>query len=389
MSSRPEQRPVVFVTSSPAVQHPRHYHLLATGLARAGLPVVAMGQPERGAVTDGEVPVRLLPRRRGRAARMLSGPLTMRRVAREKPALVHVTCLDLLPWAVLLRALRRTPVLYDSNEDYASYMLIKGWVPSRLRPALSRAVGSLEPWLSGRLDGVTVADDGTAASFEGRARTLVVHNYPWLDFSPAAKSGTPEYDVLYHGSLPPGHVEYVAETARALAGLGVQARWCLAARDYGPEDERRLEERLQAAGVRDQFDLRYNLPFSEMPALVANARVGFIPLPDELKFHKNLPRKLFEYLATGLTCVASDLPPTRRLVEGQDCCVLVRPGDYRGYAEALAGLLADPARAAEMGARGRRLVLERWNAEQELQPYVELCRELAGIPATRAEERAA
>jgi glycosyltransferase involved in cell wall biosynthesis len=387
--SRREQRPVVFVTSSPAVQHPRHYHLLAVGLARAGLPAVAVGQPERGAIREGEVPVRLLPRRAGRAARMLSGPLTMRRVARERPALVHVTCLDLLPWAVLMRTLKRVPVLYDSNEDYAAYMLIKGWVPRRLRPLLSRVVGSVEPWLAGRLDGVTVADDGTAAGFEGRARVVVVHNYPWLDFSPSARAGKPEYDILYHGSLPPGHVEHVAETARALAELGVQARWCLAARDYRPEDERRLEERLREAGVRDRFDLRYNLPFAEMPALVANARIGFIPLPDELKFHKNLPRKLFEYLATGMTCVASDLPPIRRLVEGEDCCVLVPPGDHRGYAEALAGLLADPQRAERMGARGRELVLQRWNAERELQPYVQLVRELTGAPSAPEAARAA
>src|SRR5262249_23291218 len=105
---------VGFVTSRPPGHHPRPYPLMAPRPHRAGLEVLAMGQPDRGEAgdaVDDEVPVKLLPRRPGRIARMLSGPLTMRRVLQERPALVHVTCLDLLPWAVLARLVGRVPVL--------------------------------------------------------------------------------------------------------------------------------------------------------------------------------------------------------------------------------------------------------------------------------------
>src|SRR5919108_3259375 len=82
--------PVVLVTSSAHLHHPRMYHLLARGLAEAGLPVVAVGQPDLAPHPPGPVPVLALPVRSGRLARMLSGPAVIRAVARLRPSLVIV-----------------------------------------------------------------------------------------------------------------------------------------------------------------------------------------------------------------------------------------------------------------------------------------------------------
>jgi hypothetical protein len=372
--------PIVLVATGGSVYHPRHYHLLAAGLFRAGLPVVVTGRPVHGRPEPaGVVPVNLLPLRADhRVLRFLSAPAALRHVGKLNPSLIQINSIDLLPWAVLARRLFAVPVIYDANEDYASYMLIKEWVPRPLRRPLSRVVGVLEPWLAAQLDAVVVADPSTRARFrQGTRPVMLVYNFPELAFGEGTHAGEPAFDITHHGSLPSYTLRNVIATALELQERGSQPRWRLVVRSRDRAHEQHLRERLAAANLSAAFDVEFNLPFGHMPGVVANTRVGFIPLPDEQKFRHNIPRKLFEFMALGRPVVASDLPPIRALVGDAGCCLLVRPGDAAGYADAIQALLDDPARAAEMGRRGRELILERMHAEDELQPYIALCEGLA------------
>jgi glycosyltransferase involved in cell wall biosynthesis len=373
-------RGFVALVTSERVGDPRNHHLFGRSLTRAGIAAIEFGQPDPQHPGGGSVQVQALPLRRTRLARMLSAPLTLARVARARPGLIQLHSLDLLPWAVLARPLVRCPVIYDAREDYASFMLLKEWVPKALRPVLAKVVASVEPWLAGRLDATLTADVGTAELFDGRVeRVLLVHNFPWIELLPRVnEQAEPRYDVVYHGTVSSYHTWLLTDTARRLRERRVEARWCIAARDFGSGEQKRLERRLQASGVSDVFTLRYNIPFESVPALLTESRIGFVPLPDEPKFRRNLPRKLFEILALGRPAVVSDLPPIRALVGQSDCCLLVPPGDIDGYAEAIVRLIENPPLAHEMGARGRALIEGRLNAEREMQPYVALCRELLG-----------
>lgn len=377
-AAAPITQPIVLVSTGGTVYHPRHYHLLATGLFRAGLQVIVAGQPRRGAANTGDVPVSLLPSSGNRARRFLGAPFAMRHAASLDPALIQINSLDLLPWAVLARRFRRVPVIYDANEDYAAYMLIKEWLPRPLRRPLSRIVGVVEPWLAGRLDAVVVADPGTQERFlHGDRPVVLVYNFPELAFGDVAHDREPTFDITHHGSLPSYTLRNMIATAQELQSRGASPSWRLVTRGDSPAEQHALRTSLTEAGVADSFTLEWGLPFEQMPAVVASTRVGFIPLPDEQKFRHNIPRKLFEFMAAGRPVVASDLPPTRALVGDADCCILVRPGDATGYADAIQSLLDDPARAAEMGRNGRALFLERMHAEDEIGRYVALCETLA------------
>jgi hypothetical protein len=372
-------RPIVLVTTSGLVHHPRHYHLLATGLFRAGLHVIVTGRPEHGGPQpSGAVPVSLLPSVNHRALRFLSAPGVLRHVGTLDPALIQINSIDLLPWAVVARRLLDVPVIYDANEDYASYMLIKEWLPRPLRKPLSRVVGVVEPWLAGHLDAVITADPSTAARFRERGRPVVlVYNFPALSFGDEPEVAEPSFDVTHHGSLPGYTLRNVIATAVELQRRGADPRWRLVTRSGSQTQQQQMREQLAAASLGSSFTLEFNLPFGRMPGVVADTRVGFIPLPDEQKFRHNIPRKLFEFMALGRPVVASDLPPIRALVGDAGCAILVRPGDAAGYADAIQSLLHDPVRAREMGQRGRALILDQMYAEEELKPYLALCEDLA------------
>jgi len=314
---------------------------------------------------------------------MLTGPLTVARALRARPTALVVVSLDLLPWAVVARALRRDlVVLYDSNEQYDLYVEIKDWLPRVARRPLARLVRALEPRLGARLDAVTTAVPATQEKFvRAGARSVLVRNFPpgaLADGAPQ-RAASFDYDVLLGGSLPPPQFELLAGTAAKLRSrLGRPARWIVAVRHLAPRDEVLLDRILRKHGVRDDVRLLHDRPFEEVRALAATSAVAFAPYPGDPHYRVALPIRLFEYMAWGVPFVSSDLPALAELLDGVEVGVLAPAGDTGAYAAALAELLDDPERGRRLGENGRAAVRSRLNWEAEAPALVGLYADLVG-----------
>jgi glycosyltransferase involved in cell wall biosynthesis len=377
------KRRVLFVQSVPHAHHPRHHYRLAAALAEAGYDVTTLAPPDLSPGQVDAVPVEYLPPRSGRLQRMLSAPLSVWAAARRRPLCVQVVSLDLLPWAVLLRWTRRCAVLYDSNEQYDSMMLIKEWLPAPVRPVLQRVVAHAEPWLARQLDGATTALPATQLKFEqAGVRSVLVRNFlPAPTGAGGSRGPSFAFDVLVGGSLPDDQIPLLAAIAAALEREDVApVRWLVAARSYGPREQSLLEAALERAGVRSRFELRYNVPFTEMAQIIASSRVGLVLYPADVNYGARIPIRIFEYMAYGLPFVASDLPTTAEFTRGRGVAELVAAGDPPGYARAIAALLRDPARQETMSRRGPVLAREHYNWERESQKLVDLYRDVVGSP---------
>jgi glycosyltransferase involved in cell wall biosynthesis len=356
----------------------RTHHRHARALAAAGWDVTVIGRdPGRARVENG---VRIVPLAPGRGLRRAFAQATALRAALASRADVfQVTDVELLPAARLLAATGR-PVVWDAIEDYPAYMELKAWIPRPLRRPAATAVAAVERLVVPRLAAVLAADAATAARLRRlHWRVVLLHNFPRRDeFAPAAPGAPRPDDVLYHGSLPPYHLEALAAIAAALVPRFPNVRLTLVGRPDTRAARFRFDRALADAGIADRVRLRPRVPFDAVPALVRGTRTGVVPLPDVAKFRTNVPMKLFEFMAAGVPAVTSDLPPARGLV-GEDCgVVFVPPGDAAAFADALGGLLGDPSRAAHLGRRGRELVLERCHWEREEPALVALFDGLRG-----------
>lgn len=114
-----------------------------------------------------------------------------------------------------------------------------------------------------------------------------------------------------------------------------------------------LETRVRALALGNRFLLPGFLP-DVRPALAA---ADLLVLSSD---NEGMAWVLLEALACGLPIVATDVPGVRACVEPGRNGLIVPPRDEAALADALATLLADPARRRAMGVRSRELAEARF-----------------------------
>lgn len=125
-----------------------------------------------------------------------------------------------------------------------------------------------------------------------------------------------------------------------IVGDGVQrAAWEALARDLG-----------LAGPVR----FTGQVPYERLPDYLNAMDVVVAPFTGDRG--ETSPFKVLDAMACGRPVVASDLPSVRALADASGALTLVPPDDPAALAVALRALLADPARRAALGRRGREFV---------------------------------
>ena len=90
------------------------------------------------------------------------------------------------------------------------------------------------------------------------------------------------------------------------------------------------------------------------------------------------PVALLEAMATGLACVATDIPGNRDLIVNDESGLLVPPEDPKSLAAALRRLVASPALRRRLGRAARRRCVEHFSTQQEAERYMALYDEVLG-----------
>lgn len=238
---------------------------------------------------------------------------------------------ETLPLGLLARLVRRRPVVFDVHEDYPAVAYTRGWVP----PWLRRVLASASKWalrMAERTLTITLAEPGYRRLFA--ADHPVFPNYPDTSaYPPVRQERNSEAVYLGDATIPRGVDAAVEACARAGIRLRLIGR-------VSPEVEATLGAHQQTVLVVG------TLSNPDAIARVSEAALGLVPLRDAPNYRDSQPTKLLEYLALGLPVVASDLPGTRRLVEGLEAVILVPPGDVDALASGVEAALTPSMRQA-------------------------------------------
>lgn len=364
---------ICHVTTAHPAKDIRIFHKECASLASAGydvtLLVAGTGDDE---VDKGVKIVRVPVKFRSRPGRILKAPFALAsRVRMLKPDVVHFHDPEFLLAAGKLKR-KGYKVIYDIHEDLPRQILSKFWIPVWFRRQLSVWVEKFENRRAARLDYLITATPFIADRFKAvNHRTTDVKNYPLAEEFLATSGNKPmPYHLCYVGGLTA--IRGIRELVTAVEGCDVI---------------------LDLAGPVESCDFFHAM--KELPGwkkkiyhgivdrkvvakIMSEALAGMVlfhPVPNHTDA---MPTKLFEYMIAGIPVIASDFPSWRKLLEGHDCGICVDPMDAGQVRDAIRSLTENPARAAEMGANGRKAALAQYVWEIEKQKLLEVYRQVSG-----------
>lgn len=357
---------VCHVTSVHRPFDTRIFHRECTSVAQAGhnVTLIAPCDLDEG-IIDG---IHLIPL--PEVDRRYERPRLWRQIVRTvrdlRPDIVHFHDPELLS---VCRFLRPAKLVYDCHEPYAETVLLRDWLPRPARYPLSRLVSLLEPILARQASAIIVTEESHAIPFSrGRQPVELIYNFPCLrDFGLSHCSDGKTIVHVGVNSEPRGCTTIV-EAAKLVIEHMPEARFLLLG-DYDPPSyEEEIQALVLAYGLEENVFVLGRVVFSEVPQWLTKADIGLVPWHGLEHFPTRvIPTKLFEYMSSRLAVVASDLPTTRRFMDGLECGLLVEPADPQALASSIEYLLRHPGKAREMGENGRRAVEEsyHWAAESE------------------------
>jgi glycosyltransferase involved in cell wall biosynthesis len=264
----------------------------------------------------------------------------------------------------------RVPVILDLEENNRE--AVKLYPKTRVTDYLvrnSRVVGWLESLAARLSDHVWVVVEERLGGFSRKGQTLnkvsVLGNTPSLDEvhrEPRCqlKPDRP-FTLAYIGLFAPGvrSLELILDSLRHLVDQAQTVQLRIAG-------GRQMEGIVQQLGLEDVVTFSGFVPPDELSEWLQEADVGVIAYDVNEFTNTTISNKLFHYMAAGIPILATDMAPTRRIIEKVGCGRIIPRGSTpREIARILLELRdASEARAA-MGARGQRAIVSEYNWESE------------------------
>ena len=207
-----------------------------------------------------------------------------------------------------------------------------------------------------------------------RREALCVWNCPAArEVSARRPSANGSFWLLYHGSIGPARLPLSVVNALAhlpdTVKLRVIGYETVGSIGYVAQ----LRAHARQLGVDDRLEVVNALPRFELMEWCrrCDAGLSLIPLRQGDVNHNNMTgasNKAFDYLASGLPLVVSDLPDWRAAYVEPGYALACDPDDPQSIARAIRRFLDDPDLSRAMGEKGRQRILADWNYESRFQP---------------------
>lgn len=330
-------------------------------LARSGRDVSLVACHTHDETVNG-VKVAAINRASGRLARMVfTSASVLRRAIETGAKIFHFHDPELIPVGIILKVLGKK-VIYDAHEDLPKQIEAKEWLPPIARRPTAFAASLLGKLAGMTFDHIVAATPSIAENFPAR-KTTIVQNFPLIE----------EFteDEPRRFTLRPSHVAYIGGISSArsaqemVEAIGLVNDRAARLKLAGRLESQQLAGDLKTLPGWERTDYLGVLDRAQVSDLLAQSRVGLVTLKPTPNHLMSNPVKMFEYMAAGVPVVASDFPHWRSIIAETGAGLLVDPAKPSEIANAINWVLSNEDAAAEMGERGRRAVLDRYNWKVE------------------------
>lgn len=186
-----------------------------------------------------------------------------------------------------------------------------------------------------------------------------------------------DFSLAYVGLFAPGHgsVELLMRSLPIMLRQDPNVRIAVAG-------GRQLEPLATELGILDHVDFAGLIPADEVCLWLREKEVGVIAYDPSKFTDTTVSNKLFYYMAVGIPVLATDMAPTRRIVEEVGCGrIIPRNATPEDVARIVLDLKNSPEECAAMGQRGRQAILDKYNWERDFRHALDTLSALVGGPA--------
>lgn len=350
----------------------RIFYKICTSLVKAGYQVDLVIQHEKNEVKNG-VNIIALPKAEKKSDRVFKiiPRLLLKALKYPRNTVIHFHDPELIPIGIILK-LTGKKVIYDVHEDVPKDILGKEWIPQIFRVLISKAMKLLERISLLLFDNIIVVTSEIEKRFKSNKTTLL-QNFPIIHTNSDITLGDditdPTY-IFYLGDIT--IIRGLREVIKALEIVNKKRKVTLIL--GGKFSPNSLEGVLKNEPGWKYVDFIGWINRKRMEEVASKCSIGIVtfhPVPNHIEAQ---PNKLFEYMYLGLPVIASNFPLWKEII--QDAGILVNPLDPQEIADSILWFTENPVERKKMGERGRCLVLEKYNWEEEEKKLINLYKEL-------------
>jgi glycosyltransferase involved in cell wall biosynthesis len=313
------------------------------------------------------------------------------RLLTHRHDLVHFHDPDLLPVMVVYSWLTRKPVVWDAHENYESVITTN----NKLKiPAVSRTAGKIYGFLElkacrlAKARIVTVSEPMADRYRKAGLDAVACANYVehrQIPFPPQVERARPPI-IAMTGTMRGESFEVELIEAFSILRKRIECRLAFWGQIW-PASRDELHARAKNLGVDEVVECSGPFPWTQLVTeLIPQSSVAvYMGDPNIPQLRHEIPNRLFEYWANGLPVIVARGTLCGELVDLVHGGITINYGNTSELVAALETLLKQPSLRDEMGANGRRAVLETYNWVNEGSKLVSLYDRILGHRFPRME----
>ena len=317
-----------------------------------------------------DVKFHTLRRRRGALGRLLTVFEAASKVIRMKPDVCHFHDLDFVIMVPVLRLFSKTKIVYDSHELYPESMLTSPNIPLYFRPLVAWIVNLIEKGCSRQCSLIVTADNPTSESFIGTGiPTLTLFNYPKLELfsgrqryvSDLAEAFRSRRVLIYQGTMSEDRGLFHMLDGMCILKDNVPEALLLLVGLNNVRLRAQVDQQIQRDKLVNHVMIIPWVPHNEIARYIEVAEIGLVPLQPNIKFNKNIPIKVFEYMACGIPLLGANLLPIDYYLSQSGAGLVYNSTDANSFANEVKSMLNNREMCELMSKAGRESVERLWN----------------------------